>query len=406
MKSIILWLLIGCAVLAQPRTKSFNWEILSFPDDSVYSVYLTYRISYDLLVFTKDNGSYSAGVKCFAEVFRNDTVVARTSGQADVQTDDYELTNSSENYLQGFVEFVVPEGKYKVLPEFELKYTDRIANLPATQFELEAIDSLQVMDPIIILGNKSEDGYLLSNYGSVLPLSNGSGSLLLPVMNHSSKSIRIKITKKDSLVTELGGELVFTGIPEILSDTNGLILKKKSGYPAEIGYYLIDKLGNNLDEGEYKISPAGIEDSASFSIRWVNKPRSLFDLEYAIEILSYIDKESTVRDLLSNKEENYYTALKDYWKKYDRNKQTAFNEVMNEFYSRVDTADLEFNTAGDDRGSQTDRGRIFIKYGRPDKIERSYYDDNSVAELWIYNGINRRFLFKDSTGLGEYILAN
>ena len=58
-------------------------------------------------------------------------------------------------------------------------------------------------------------------------------------------------------------------------------------------------------------------------------------------------------------------------------------------------------------GWQTDRGRVYIIYGKPDDIQR---DDTSYGTgsyvVWYYNNLNKKFVFWDEYGFGEYQLVS
>lgn len=79
---------------------------------------------------------------------------------------------------------------------------------------------------------------------------------------------------------------------------------------------------------------------------------------------------------------------------------------MAEFYSRADYALENFAGITNQNGAKTDRGKIYIKFGKPDNIKRDYSQDEIVYELWTYTDIKKEFLFKDESGLGNYILSN
>ena len=79
---------------------------------------------------------------------------------------------------------------------------------------------------------------------------------------------------------------------------------------------------------------------------------------------------------------------------------------MNEFYMRVDYAIVQYRTVSEVNGAATDRGKIYIKYGEPDDIERSYSDQGQILEIWKYRKFNKEFVFSDVSGLGNYSLIN
>ena len=96
----------------------------------------------------------------------------------------------------------------------------------------------------------------------------------------------------------------------------------------------------------------------------------------------------------------------NYWKQRDPTPDTKENELKEEFYKRVSYSNTNFSVHTIEKdGWETDRGKIFIKYGKPGNIERRSKDPNSPAyEIWYYNKIERRFVFEDRSGVGDYVL--
>lgn len=409
MRTLIVWILLSCVIIAQPRNKSFFYEINAFPEDSTFNVFFSYRISFDKLYFVKQNDKYVSGIKSFVEVFEDDIIIDRTSSQEKISTNDYSETNSSQKYLQGFIKLKLGEGSFKLHPEFELNNTQRPVRMPPVDIKLELKDSVQVFKPVAVnyISGSDADWFSIANYGGVIPFSKKSYSVLLPVRNLISDSVTVEIKQKDSIKTSVRAAKVFSSVQ--LAKTNPDYLELSGINRAKnTSFYLIPNFTSKLNEGKCTFSIYVGESiiSNDINISWVSKPRSLFNPEFAINILKYIEKDSVISRLLSVDEENYYVTLNEHWRKYDRNKNTSFNEVMDEYYSRVDSTNFKFRTTGADIGAETDRGRIYIKFGKPDKIERSYVENNQIAELWIYKNINRKFLFEDKTGLGNYTLIN
>jgi GWxTD domain-containing protein len=76
-----------------------------------------------------------------------------------------------------------------------------------------------------------------------------------------------------------------------------------------------------------------------------------------------------------------------------------------EIAERFEYADAHYQE-GNKAGRKTDRGRIYIKYGPPDEIEKSvteYYESRSYEHWQYYNG--DQFLFIDIRGTNEYTLV-
>ena len=88
----------------------------------------------------------------------------------------------------------------------------------------------------------------------------------------------------------------------------------------------------------------------------------------------------------------------------DPNKNSETNELLEEYYTRVNFANREFSNYSDD-GWLSDRGRILIKFGYPDDVERHPFEMNSVPYvIWRYFGLRKVFVFTDRSGFGDYRL--
>ena len=78
---------------------------------------------------------------------------------------------------------------------------------------------------------------------------------------------------------------------------------------------------------------------------------------------------------------------------------------MTEYFRRVDYAFSNFRTLKEENGVLTDRGRIYILYGKPTSIERSLAPGGPPRELWTYASLNKEFIFEDPSRQGNYKLT-
>ena len=90
---------------------------------------------------------------------------------------------------------------------------------------------------------------------------------------------------------------------------------------------------------------------------------------------------------------------------YKRQPHTKYNELMNEFYSRIDYCEKNYRSLSGNGGAKSDRGKTYIKFGAPDSIDRYTNNDDKVVETWIFKKQNRTFLFIDKDGTGKFQLA-
>jgi GWxTD domain-containing protein len=139
-------------------------------------------------------------------------------------------------------------------------------------------------------------------------------------------------------------------------------------------------------------------------IRMKNIPTSITNIDKATEELLYIAKGSEmdfIREAATPEEKQ--RRFLDFWAKYNPHPKDETNELMDEYYARVDYANNHFQ--GYLEGWKTDRGMIFIRFGPPHDVERHPFDaDNKPYEIWYYYTENREFIFVDETGFGDYRL--
>jgi GWxTD domain-containing protein len=96
--------------------------------------------------------------------------------------------------------------------------------------------------------------------------------------------------------------------------------------------------------------------------------------------------------------------IQDFWDKRDPNPETEENEFRTEFEQRVEYANKRFREGG--RGMNSDRGRIYIFMGPPDKFEEFFtHEDPTVRGpilWWIYYKHQLGIEFVDERNNGQY----
>jgi GWxTD domain-containing protein len=95
--------------------------------------------------------------------------------------------------------------------------------------------------------------------------------------------------------------------------------------------------------------------------------------------------------------------IRDFWDKRDPDPDTEVNEFKREFDRRVDYATERFHEGIP--GWKTDRGRIYIYFGEPDKIDRHpVLDQPDVKgiQVWYYYTFQFAIRFMDTDGTGTY----
>lgn len=144
-----------------------------------------------------------------------------------------------------------------------------------------------------------------------------------------------------------------------------------------------------------------------FSTNWNYHKFSNLNINQAIEPLKELVKEDDWKWLEQENDSAKKVWFENYWKQRDPTPETAENELMDEYYKRVDFTNFHFTVNNVDKdGWETDRGKIYVKYGPPDSVDR-YTNELNVPpyEIWYYASIDRRFIFEDRSGIGDYTLV-
>lgn len=99
--------------------------------------------------------------------------------------------------------------------------------------------------------------------------------------------------------------------------------------------------------------------------------------------------------------------LKQFWSQRDPTPATPDNRLRDEFYRGVAYANSAFRESGraNTPGWNSDRGRIYLKNGRPDEFLDRPAASPRPFTVWKYTrGRGQWYVFMDQTGLGNYAL--
>ncbi len=144
----------------------------------------------------------------------------------------------------------------------------------------------------------------------------------------------------------------------------------------------------------------------AFRTLWPDMPLSLKNIDYAMDMLRFITTEDQLDSLKSGDFEERVESLERFWSVKDRTPGTAMNEVMAEYYRRVDHAIRTFGTLREPDGTKSDRGRTYILYGPPTRTDRTLNPGRGFTEVWTYDRQRRTFTFEDEARNGTYKLVS
>jgi GWxTD domain-containing protein len=139
---------------------------------------------------------------------------------------------------------------------------------------------------------------------------------------------------------------------------------------------------------------------------WPDMPFTLKDIDNALDALRYVTTEAELDSLRRGNLEARRANLEGFWRSRGGSTQTAFNDVMTEYYRRADHATRNFGTLRQPDGFRSDRGRIYVLHGPPTSTDRTLDPVSGFQEVWTYSGIKKKFLFIDQNKSGTYVLVS
>jgi len=420
MKKLILILsVLICAVsFAQvetslPRSYSepqFYFNALNFAGDlseNESRVDLYVQVPYEFLQFTKGDNYYSAKYEVTVSIFTpKGKLVTEKGWTHEVKTNNFNETISRAYWDVSSSFIKLPLGDYKISVQVIDLDTKRgfrkegfvtVRNFtknPITMSDIMMVSSVKI---------ENETKTIIPNISKTITSTNQNFYLFFEVYNNTDKDDSINITYKinrikkkkkiESINVYSGGATEF-----VKPGKNSIIVEVKNPNLG-FGDYIIfveARLKSNSDNYSIAQTP--------FLVRWHEFPELISDLDKAIEQLVYIAKPEEINYIKSAQDEaEKERRFLEFWRKKDPTPNTLKNELMEEYYGRVKYANEHFSHYIE--GWKTDMGMVYIIFGPPSSVDRHPFDiDSKPYEIWYYYEINRRFIFLDETGFGDYRL--
>ena len=163
-------------------------------------------------------------------------------------------------------------------------------------------------------------------------------------------------------------------------------------------YFLILQVNQNENQTKKRVK---------FSANWNNEEFSKVNIDVAIKTMKDFLPSGDFKQIKNAPDSVKKEYFKKFWKQRDPTPNTENNELLDEFYRRVNFSNNYFSVNMLDlEGWNTDRGAIYIKYGPPTEVERHLDEINLPPhEIWIYEKHQRRYFFEDRGGRGEFKLV-
>jgi GWxTD domain-containing protein len=407
-----IWMIALSGVsMAQSRTSNmqsqpdFEANLFNFQGENGESSLTLYvRVKYSKLTFLKQRETFTAMYEIVASFLDSrGAMVCEKLWTDTVSTTKYAQTISKDLAREMSFNVNLPPGNYTAVIQFRDKESGRSSeqrrSISVKNFKREepSISSIMIVRTEFDTAGRVEYS---PNLSSVVALSSKEvgPQVYYEVYNaekYETLTLKYTITqrtRREQVIDTYRRTLTPAGRQTRVLDTLSSQKIKGGDYLLTIG--IEDKNQRIIDES-----------SIVFLVRVQGASFLIQDIDKAIEQLEYIatwEEISKMREAKTHEEK--VRLFNEFWKRYDPSPGTEENELQLEYYSRIEYANQNFSSYAE--GWRTDMGRIFVKYGMPDVIERQPSMMNQRPyEIWVYQQHNLRLIFVDvSWGFGNYRL--
>lgn len=382
----------------------FIYKYYNFAPDSASNLSqfdFHFAVVNDLLTFLKDeNDLFKARYEISVIVYneKKEAIVEKTvSNRITVST--FPQTNSRINPVFHSLSVMLAPGKYDAIIQLaDLESGESIIRDLVLTFRDFSRNTIHISDPVFVdeIDCSDDTKNFTPNLHNVFDNINSAFSVYFEIYPPADAE---KVKAKYVIFDNKGKPL--QSIPKEY-DTRGkdkiIVCFPLRDYISKPGEYYF------VANGQYKKQTTKVQ--RLFRVFWGNMPLQLDNLDVAIDQMELIANKKTIDSLRNADEEERKILFDNFWQKRDPSPKTSSNELKEEFFSRIDFCNRNFTEVSASRaGWETDRGKIYIKYGPPDRVDRQDAEMNLPAtESWFYNRLSRRYYFADRQGDGIFRL--
>ena len=381
------------------RSNVEKFILAPFPDavdeDSV-KVVTFMEIPYYSLQFIKKESSYLAYYQASLSIrYHKGKEINNITWTDSIQVELYTDTRSTMKNRKHFADFNVSLGeKYEVIGELQDLDT-RKKGLLKKNIDFKGLEKMpSLLKPIFMLdlpGNWGFNNDKIPTRGfRVREIGLGVDIKISGFIEKNDYEVSIFLTNgtaNDSLIQK------FSGDGKLGFFSENIFIPSAKFNSIKNDFRILLEQGKEKDE--QKISFTRFKPGFS---GYVN------DVEIAMKQMKYILSNDERKELKNNNKQNKEQLFYQIWKKRDPTPETEQNELMEEYFQRVEYVNEHFS--GWQPGWETDRGKIYILFGPPDEIQRTNPSagNSTIYQIWNYVKVNKQFVFRDQNGFGDYRL--
>lgn len=411
-------------------------EIIIPGDEGKTTLAFIFRFNNDFIPFKKlplnsnidapEDAEFYSTIRLNNEIFegklpRRGTPSANSVSR-DVWTDtlfasNFDDTQSAKKFAAGFLTSQLAPGNYNFILQLammqevnERSTTRQGVNVPelATKEDGEIILIRSRNGNMLQLMNMNDNVPFGDDFLALVRIPNYSQDDSYEVNINRARTSRRDTTSGDNLYSvELNSEDISQNstIKLVNKDRPSLqLVEGNSSYT----YVVVNVPASTLENAPYYLTIAkeGMDEPVArkfFRTYWPDMPASLYNLDVAIDNLQYIASEKEIERINQGNDRKREEKFREFWDSKDPTPNTVYNELMAEYYRRIDYAFKEFGSQENPLGHESDQGEVYIKFGPPSDKERRFPEAGKTVEIWKYP--NRTFVFEMSTGFGDFVLV-
>ena len=397
--------------------------------DSI-KVITMYKIAYDLLKFEKDEETtieerYISYPEIEINFLDEEGVIKKSNRQNDtIIVDNYKLINSINDYSYGSFVTKLSYQEYTPILYLRDKELVKLSEKKLQTLNLKDFNAkLNLSSPLVCYSPQTTDSLGKYIYPYILDrnASFSSNDILFYFLVKNRQNDRLYHAaieyldaKKSTVPWEGPARLPIYSktfydkkIQFINNNNEKPVFQIIDASLEESAYKGILELRMTADmtaPGKYKLLLWSNQDKDTleypFKIIWENIPFTLRNPQYAADIMYYVLNDDEYDEIKSGSDREILNNIFKWWKKQDPTRFTIYNEAMTEYFRRADYAFFNFKTIYEKDGAKTDRAKIYILKGPPDKIENSMEKTGKIHDIWFYKRLKKKYIFEsDKNGI-------
>lgn len=374
---------------------SYDTDYIIYPNEGIVQISTFSKIYNSNLQFIKEDSFFKSKYELAIFLISDDGTKLNSIVVSDsIIVNNFSDTLSKSNPSLIYSSFKMPSEDFKI------------------QFNLKDLDTKKTGKKVLEVDNKTFlNNSLIKIYEPVF-LEKRIGDWSLGIDKYPSKSNRIipiegKIDFNQFFELKSGKYLINY---ELFSEKNKIWNNSFNGYSKDQILTKNVKIPVPVKNKDLKIKVTLTQGDDTTSSTFPIVLRKNFmnsleeDLSLSLKQMSYIltkDEKKELKSLSKLEKESFFKKV---WAKRDPDPTTKKNELMDEYFKRVNYANSNFSMNSTD-GWASDMGMIHILFGSPDDISRSSDLQRGVSYVtWYYYSIGKNFRFIDEFGFRDYRL--